>query len=77
MTEIEKVAQECINEHLNLSSNNVFPPTSAFYTMGFDSLEMMEIIMSMENRLLITISNDDAARIRTFKDLCETFERYV
>ncbi|AGR42435.1 phosphopantetheine-binding protein [Spiroplasma diminutum] len=46
-----------------------------FKTMGLDSLDLMDMIITLEERLNITISDDDLLSINKVSDLLEVIEK--
>lgn len=58
-----------ISARLQIPSENI-EENSIFTTdMGADSLDMLEIVMAVEDKFNISISDDDIALIRCPKDL--------
>lgn len=44
--------------------------------LGFDSLDMVEIVVSAEENMGIDINDDEAEKIRTVQDLIQVFYKY-
>lgn len=70
LDKVVKIAQQIIIEQNNVLERNVKPTTKLHYDLGFDSLHLMELIMEMEKRLNISISDDV---IYSKKDTLEGF----
>lgn len=50
-------------------------PNTTFEALGADSLDIMEIIMTIEERLDITIEDDDFGSLKTVRDLITIVEK--
>lgn len=47
--------------------------TNLIEDIGLDSLDVMEIVMSLENRLNVKLDNKKIVKIRTIRDLYDAF----
>jgi len=63
--------QEVISEKLLVSMDEVTPNARFVDDLGADSLDLVELIMSMEEEFDIEISDDDAERLLTVRDAIE------
>ncbi len=57
-----------VAEKLSVSENEVVPEASFVDDLGADSLDLVELIMSMEEEFDIEISDDDAENLATVQD---------
>ncbi|AKX33806.1 putative acyl carrier protein [Spiroplasma litorale] len=48
---------------------------SAFKDMELDSLDLMDMIVSLENKLEITVPDDDLVTIKTVDDILKVIEK--
>jgi len=71
ITDIEKKIKEIIIEQLNVTEEECVPEAAFIDDLGADSLDIVELIMAMEDKFDLEISDDDLANIRTVKDVIE------
>ena len=64
MATFEEV-KDVIVEKLGVDADKVTPEARFVEDLGADSLETVELIMGLEDRFGITISDEDAEQIRT------------
>jgi len=64
---LEKV-KELVASQLGKSEDEVTPESSFIEDLGADSLDLVELIMSMEDEYGLEISDEDAEKIITVKD---------
>lgn len=57
-----------IANSLNVDPNDVVPEAHLIDDLGADSLDVVEIIMSMEEMFDLEISDEDAEKIHTVED---------
>ncbi len=65
---IEEKVKKIIAEKLSVDIEEVVPEASFVGDLGADSLDLVELIMSMEEEFDVEISDDDAEKIVTVKD---------
>ncbi len=65
---IEDKVKKIIAEKLSVEMEEVVPEASFVDDLGADSLDLVELIMSMEEEFDIDISDEDAEKITTVKD---------
>ncbi len=65
---IEDKIKKIIADKLSVEMNEVVPDASFVDDLGADSLDLVELIMSMEEEFDIDISDEDAEGIMTVKD---------
>ena len=68
---VEDKVKKIIAEKLGVDMSEVIPEASFVDDLGADSLDLVELIMSMEEEFDIDISDDDAEKLVTFKDVIE------
>lgn len=66
--EILKSAAKCKHEKLNRSAN--------FEELGFDSLDQVELVVAMEEKFGINISDDDSLKIQSVLDAIQIMHSY-
>jgi acyl carrier protein len=65
---IEDKIKKIIAEKLGVEAAEVVPEASFVDDLGADSLDLVELIMSMEEEFDIDISDEDAEKLVTVKD---------
>ena len=71
MSTIEERVKKIVVEQLGVKEEEVTNEASFVDDLGADSLDLVELIMSMEEEFDIDISDDDAEKLVTFKDVIE------
>ncbi len=67
MTAEDKI-KKMIAEKLGVDVSEVVPEASFVDDLGADSLDLVELVMSMEEEFDVDISDEDAEKIVTVKD---------
>ena len=65
---VEDKVKKIIAEKLSVDLNEVVPEASFVDDLGADSLDLVELIMSMEEEFDIEIADEDAEKMLTVKD---------
>lgn len=65
---IAEQMKEIIAEKLSVDIEDVTPQASFVEDLGADSLDLVELIMSMEEEFEIDISDEDAEKLVTVQD---------
>jgi len=65
---VEDKVKKIIGEKLSVDLVEVVPEASFVDDLGADSLDLVELIMSMEEEFDVEISDEDAEKITTVKD---------
>ena len=68
---VEVRLRRIISEQLGVDENQVVPSASFEEDLNADSLDLVELIMSLEEEFGIEISEEDAEKIRTVGDATE------
>ena len=68
---VEDKVKKLIAEKLSVDIEEVIPEASFVDDLGADSLDLVELIMSMEEEFDIEISDEDAENLVCFKDVIE------
>ena len=75
MSVVDKV-KKIIAEKLSVDIEEVVPEASFVDDLGADSLDLVELIMSMEEEFDIDISDEDAEGIMTVKDAMDYIDKH-
>ena len=73
---IEDKVKKIIAEKLSVEMSEVVPEASFVDDLGADSLDLVELIMSMEEEFDIDISDEDAEKITTVKDAFDYVQQH-
>lgn len=65
---VEEKIKKIIADKLSVDISEVVPEASFVDDLGADSLDLVELIMSLEEELDIEISDEDAEKLATVKD---------
>jgi acyl carrier protein len=68
---VEDKVKKIIADKLGVDLNEIVPEASFVDDLGADSLDLVELIMSMEEEFDIDISDDDAEKLVSVKDAIE------
>jgi acyl carrier protein len=74
MSIVEKV-KKIIAEKLSIELEEVVPEASFVDDLGADSLDLVELIMSMEEEFDIDISDEDAEKMITVQDAIDYIDK--
>src|ERR1044072_4757117 len=67
-TSAEDRLKKIIAEQLSVSEDEVTPEANFIDDLNADSLDLVELIMSLEEEVNVKISDEDAEKIRTVQD---------
>jgi len=74
---IEDKVKKIIAEKLSVDLDEVVPEASFVDDLGADSLDLVELIMSMEEEFDVEISDEDAEKMTTVKDALDYVNQHV
>ena len=66
--------KEILADVLGVEEDNVKPESKFVEDLGADSLDLVELIMAFEDKLEIDISDEDAEKMVTVKDVLDYVE---
>ncbi len=74
--DVEGRVREIISEQLGGAANEVTPEASFIEDLGADSLDIVELVMALEEEYGMEISDEDAEKIRTVKDVVDYIQAH-
>jgi len=66
-----------IAEKLEIDSDEIVPEASFIDDLGADSLDLVELIMSMEEEFELDIDDKDAEKMKTVQDVLDYLEKHT
>ena len=66
--------QNIISQQLNIEPNQIKPESNFTKELGADSLDVVELVMSIEDEFEIDIEDKAASKIATIKDALDYIE---
>lgn len=69
--EIEEKVKDIIVDQLNVEPEYVIPDAHIFYDLGADSLDAVELVMTIEDTFGLEIPDVDAEKLLTVRDICD------
>jgi len=73
---IEDKVKKIIAEKLSVDLEELVPEASFVDDLGADSLDLVELIMSMEEEFDIEISDEEAEKLATVKDVFDYIDAH-
>ena len=73
---VQARVKEIVCEQLGVSADEVTPEASFIEDLGADSLDIVELVMALEEEYGMEISDEDAEKIRTVKDVVNYIEAH-
>ena len=70
----EKV-RDMLAKQLNLSADQIKPESGVVKDLGADSLDVVELLISLEDDYGISIPEDDIVNVKTVQDIVDMIEK--
>lgn len=70
----EKV-RDMLAKQLNLKPEQITPQSDVVKDLGADSLDVVELLISLEDDYGISISEDDIVNVKTVQDIVDMIEK--
>jgi acyl carrier protein len=77
MATIEERLKKIIVDQLGVDDNEVVPNASFVEDLNADSLDLVELIMSLEEEFKLQISDEDAEKITTVQEAEDYIEEHL
>jgi acyl carrier protein len=77
MASIHERLQKIIVDQLGVEESEVVPSASFVEDLNADSLDLVELIMSLEEEFQLQISDEDAEKITTVQDAEDYIEEHL
>jgi len=77
MATIHERLKKIIVEQLGVDESEVVPSASFVEDLNADSLDLVELIMSLEEEFQLQISDDDAEKITTVQEAEDYIEEHL
>ncbi len=66
--------QEMLAKQLNISKDTIKPESRLLEDLNADSLDFVELLMTVEDEFGVTISDEDAKNLKTVDDVAKFIE---
>ncbi|CAL4043244.1 Acyl carrier protein [Buchnera aphidicola (Anoecia corni)] len=76
MKDIEKEIKKIVSEQLDIKQDKLSVKSSFSKDLGADSLDIIELIMSIEEKFGVNISDEEAEKITTLQHAIEFVKNY-
>ena len=73
---LEKV-QAMLAEALGISADKITPDARIIEDLGADSLDLVELVMSLEEHYDIVLTDDKTANVRTVGQVVKMLEQFI
>lgn len=70
---IDKV-KEVLSKQLRISADKIDNDAGIMEDLGADSLDVVEMLMTIEDQFGVTIPDEDVVQLRTVRDIAEYLE---
>ena len=77
MATIRDKAKALISSKMKIDESEITEDKSFFNDLGADSLDFVELCVTLEREFNVKLSEEDTAKVKTVGDLYELIEKYV
>lgn len=76
-SQVQQRLRKIIAEQLSVDEEDVVPDASFIEDLNADSLDLVELIMTLEEEFNIKISDEDAEKIQTVQDAMDYLQEHL
>jgi acyl carrier protein len=77
MSDVTRRLQKLISDELAIDIDKVLPDADLFDDLNFDSLDTVEMVISIESEFDIEIDDDDIDDLRTVRQISDLVQNLV
>ena len=77
MSRIQDKARALIASKMKLDESEITPEKNIFNDLGADSLDFVELSMTLEREFNVKFSEEDLSNVKTVGDLYHLIEKYT
>ena len=77
MATIQDKTRALISSKMKIDESEITEEKHLFNDLGADSLDFVELSMTLEREFNVKLSEEDTAKVKTVGDLYELIEKYV
>jgi acyl carrier protein len=77
MSDVTRRLQKLISDELAIDIDKVLPDADLFDDLNFDSLDTVEMVISIESEFDIEIDDDDIDALRTVRQISDLVQNLV
>ncbi len=74
MTTLEKI-KKLLGEQLSIDENKITEESRVVEDLGADSLDVVELLMTLEDEFGITVEDEDAIKLKTIGDIISLIDK--
>jgi acyl carrier protein len=74
---LNQIIDIILKSKVRLDPNKIKPESSFIADLGFDSLEVVDLVIELEDEFNITLDDQDASKITTLQDLANKVKELV
>ena len=71
---VEQRVKAILAEQLGVDESKISPDTNVIVDLGADSLDLVEVLMSLEDEFNVSIPDEAIAEVKTVKQIVEYIE---
>ncbi|HIQ86373.1 MAG TPA: acyl carrier protein [Candidatus Scatomorpha gallistercoris] len=72
-----ETVRKVLAEQLEVDESIITPETDIIYDLGADSLDLVELVMSLEEHYDIVLTDDKTANVRTVGQVVKMLEQFI
>ena len=77
MSRIQDKTRALIATKMKLDESEITPEKNFFSDLGVDSLDFVELSMTLEREFNVKFTEDETAKVKTIADLYQLIEKYT